>query len=254
MMLDKEPHLPIRTKRTFEEISSRIKELIFEGTLKPGDKLPSENALAKKFHVGRQSIREALRLLELSGFIAVQKGVNGGPIIEDTMLNKMAGLFLDTFRFNKIPIGDLTAARKEIEKVILKIAIAQASESDIEALQANIRKAREMQIQGMAAFEENTEFHRILAKTSKNHVFAMVIEPILALESDFRSKFKNIDVNKSIKITQFHEEILNALIDGDVDRAWRTHESLVNEIHRQFVSQPRAAKYKTLKNDMRHKL
>jgi len=55
---------PIRGKRTFEEISSEIKRLIFDGVLKPGDKLPSEIELAKMFAVGRQSVREALRLLE----------------------------------------------------------------------------------------------------------------------------------------------------------------------------------------------
>ena len=53
---------PIESKRTFEEISSKVKTLIFDGTLKPGDKLPSELELAKQFGVGRQSVREALRL------------------------------------------------------------------------------------------------------------------------------------------------------------------------------------------------
>jgi len=58
---------PIKSKRAFEEVSSRIKELIFEGVLKPGDKVSSEGELAKQFNVGRQTVREALRILELSG-------------------------------------------------------------------------------------------------------------------------------------------------------------------------------------------
>jgi DNA-binding transcriptional MocR family regulator len=68
---------PIESKRTFEEISSKVKTLIFDGTLKPGDRLPSELELAKQFGVGRQSVREALRLLELSGFVSIQKGYGG---------------------------------------------------------------------------------------------------------------------------------------------------------------------------------
>ena len=237
-MITMEPYKPIKTKRTFEEISSRIKELIFEGVLKPGEKLPSENGLAKRFQVGRQSVREALRLLELSGFITVQKGVNGGPIIENTMLNKMADMFQDTFKFNRIPIKDLTIARTEIEKLILKMAIENADESDISGIEANIKKAKAKQKQGVPAFEENTDFHRLLAKASRNHVFVMVMESILAVESDFRSKFKKVDIQKSVRITQYHEQILNALIEGDYDQAQRTHESLVRETHSMFSSGP----------------
>jgi DNA-binding FadR family transcriptional regulator len=43
---------PVRNKRTFEGVSDKLKALIFDGTLKPGQQLPSEHALAKLFHVG----------------------------------------------------------------------------------------------------------------------------------------------------------------------------------------------------------
>ena len=62
---------PIKSTRTFEEISLGIKRLIFKGALKPGDKLPSETELARQFNVGRQTVREALRLLELSSLILI---------------------------------------------------------------------------------------------------------------------------------------------------------------------------------------
>ena len=77
MSVDKTIFIPVENKRTFEEVSSKIKNLIFEGVLKPGDKLPSEAELAKQFGVGRQTIREAFRILELSGLLTVQKGFGG---------------------------------------------------------------------------------------------------------------------------------------------------------------------------------
>ena len=79
---------PIRNGRIFEEVSFKIKELILNGTINPGDKLPSEAELAQQFGVSRQTIREALRLLELSGFITVQRGAHGGPLIKDTIVKK----------------------------------------------------------------------------------------------------------------------------------------------------------------------
>ncbi|MBU4603705.1 MAG: GntR family transcriptional regulator, partial [Proteobacteria bacterium] len=44
---------PVKNKRTFEEVSSNIKELILDGTLKVGDRLPPETQLAQQFNVGR---------------------------------------------------------------------------------------------------------------------------------------------------------------------------------------------------------
>jgi GntR family transcriptional regulator, transcriptional repressor for pyruvate dehydrogenase complex len=67
MIVGKDMFQPIKGKRTFEEVSDKIKSLVIKGILKVGDRLPSEAELARQFSVGRQSVREALRLLELSG-------------------------------------------------------------------------------------------------------------------------------------------------------------------------------------------
>ena len=93
---------PIKLRRAFDEISGEIKRLIFKGILKPGDRLPSESELASHFGVGRQTIREALRLLELSGFISMQKGGAGGPLVVDTILNTISNSFLDAFQMGRI--------------------------------------------------------------------------------------------------------------------------------------------------------
>ena len=235
-MISIEPYKPTKTKRTFEEISNKIKELIFTGALKPGDKLPSENQLAKKFKVGRQSVREALRLLEISGFITIQQGVNGGPVIQNTMLNKMAGMFLDTYKFNRIPIKDLTVARVETGKQVLRLAIDNATKTNIRELMENISKAKNKQNKNLPAFEENINFHRLLAKASKNHVFVLVMESLMAVESDFRSRFQKIDLAKSIKITKLHEEILEAIINGDYQLGQRVLERLIHMVHKMYKS------------------
>jgi len=236
IMISIEPYKPTKTKRTFEEISNKIKELIFTGALKPGEKLPSENQLAKKLKVGRQSVREALRLLEISGFITIQKGVNGGPVIQNTMLNKMAGMFLDTYKFNRIPIKDLTVARVEIGKQILRLAIDNATETNIRNLLKNVRKAKNKQKNNLPAFEENINFHRLLAKASKNHVFVMVMESLMAVESDFRSRFQQIDLAKSIEITKLHENMLQAIINGDYHLAQGVLETLIHMVHKMYKS------------------
>jgi GntR family transcriptional repressor for pyruvate dehydrogenase complex len=203
---------PIRNRRTFEEVSDRLKELIFNGTLQPGQQLPSEHALAQLFQVGRQSVREALRVLELSGFIKVRPGVKGGAVIEATVLSKMAGLFLDTIKLHKISLVDCMEARKAIESSVLMLAMNNADQTDIENLRDNIIRARRKLQAGKSAYEENIDFHRILANASKNYTFSIVMESILAVFADFKSRHEEVEVKQSMHITSLHEAIVDAMV------------------------------------------
>jgi GntR family transcriptional regulator, transcriptional repressor for pyruvate dehydrogenase complex len=203
---------PIQNKRTFEEVSNRIKELIFDGTLKPGERLPSENALAQMFQVGRQSVREALRVLERSGFITVKTGLKGGPIIEDTLHGKMAALFLDASRFNRVSLDDYVSALVAIDVSLIDFIFLNANAVDILSLRDNIAKAREKLASGIPAFEENIDFHRLLARSTKNYVFSIIMESVLAVLSDFRSKLTPFaGVEPSRQITDLHEQVIEAV-------------------------------------------
>jgi GntR family transcriptional repressor for pyruvate dehydrogenase complex len=205
---------PIKTKRAFDEISNEIKRLIFKGILKPGDRLPSETELAHRFNVGRQTIREALRLLELSGFISMQKGGAGGPLVVDTILNTITNSFLDAFQMGKISIDEHTKARIEIEKMVLNYALTNIEVSDVRYLQENIDCARAKLDNEMQAFEENVQFHRLLARASKNHVFLVVMESIMAIVSHIRSLL-GMDLELTRKVVDEHQEIVNAIIAKD---------------------------------------
>ena len=209
---------PIKTKRAFDEISNEIKRLIFKGILKPGDRLPSEAELANRFSVGRQTIREALRLLELSGFISMQKGGAGGPLVVDTILNTIANSFLDAFQMGKISINDHTKARIEIEKMILNYVFNNIEESDVKCLQENIELARKKIESNIHAFEENIQFHKLLAKASKNHVFLVVMESIMAVVAHIRSLL-GMDLELSKKVVIEHEEIVEAIVIRDNAKA-----------------------------------
>lgn len=222
---------PIKSPRTFEEVSNRIKKLIFDGVFKPGDKLPPEIEIAQQFNVGRQSIREALRILELSGFITIQKGGGGGAIIKDTISSTISELFLDAFMLEKITLEELTIARFEIEKIVLKYAIENADASDIEALEKNISETRAKIENDTPAVDENIRFHKLLAKASKNHLFVIVVEAVTAairhflsgLEPDSESsdseKWYNENIMNSKNTLAYHEDILKAVIEKKLDAA-----------------------------------
>ncbi|WP_426442565.1 FadR/GntR family transcriptional regulator [Bradyrhizobium genosp. P] len=76
--------LPIKVdlpSRAFDTICQKVRDLLADGSLKPGDKLPAERQLAEQFGVGRSALREALRTLEAAGILTLKKGAHGGAFI-----------------------------------------------------------------------------------------------------------------------------------------------------------------------------
>ena len=106
----------------------------------------------------------------------MQKGGSGGPLVVNTILNTIGNSFLDIFRMQRITIDEVTTARIQIEKVIVANVIAHATDSDIKLLRANITAAQSKISRGIQAFEENIDFHKILAQASMKQFFAVVME------------------------------------------------------------------------------
>ena len=224
---------PIESKRTFEEISSKVKNLIFDGTLKPGDRLPSEQELAKQFGVGRQSVREALRLLELSGFVSIQKGYGGGPVVKDTISTQIRNLYLDAFRMEKITVEEFTTARSVIEKAILNEVIDKADERDIKRIQANIAEAQELVANKKLATDENFDFHALLARASKNKVFIILEKSINAIHRNLRSR-STADYKTTRNALKAHQYILDAIINKDREKAIRLLDKHILDVMKSY--------------------
>ena len=210
---------PIQSKRLFEEVSLKIKELIFKDILKPGDKLPSEMELGRQFQVGRQTIREALRYLELSGLITIQRGGQGGPIIENTIMNSLSDSLLDAIEISNSSAKELTYARLQIETLVLREAIKHIDDGDIASLKENIANAKAQLSKGFQAFRENINFHKLLAKASKNHVFVIVVEAMMTVVANFLSRRGQPNPEASSKVTSSHETILNEIVYGNAENA-----------------------------------
>src|SRR5687768_3198140 len=71
----------VQTSRAFEEVIAQLRRLAVQGQLRPGDRLPAERDLATKLGVSRNTIREALRGLEMAGVIELRKGAHGGAFL-----------------------------------------------------------------------------------------------------------------------------------------------------------------------------
>ena len=216
---------PIKNIRNFEKVSSIIKEMIFDGRLRPGDRLPSEQELSRQFEVGRQTIREALRILELSGFICVQQGYGGGSIVKESITAELNSMIIDAFRLSKISVDEFVSARLVIEKTILNDALDKINPEDIELLRENVEKAKSLLTQKKLPTAVNVEFHSLLAKASKNSIFIILEGAIQSLHFELLTR-SSINLNRSKIAVKAHEEILDALINkrrGEAQKLLEDH-------------------------------
>ena len=77
-----------KPNKSSEHIIEQIRKAIFEGQLKPGDRLPPERELTQSFEVSKATLREALRSLEVLGFLEIRKGAAGGPFVTEVDMRK----------------------------------------------------------------------------------------------------------------------------------------------------------------------
>jgi GntR family transcriptional repressor for pyruvate dehydrogenase complex len=204
----------MKRDRVFEQVSNEIKKQIASGTLKPGDRLPPENELARNFNVSRQTIREAMRILELSGFLSIKRGVKGGPIIENTISSRVSKALAEAIQMGPATFDDFVLAWREIEKAILVQVVKNADEGDLQALGENILTAKKELENGIPVFKSIRKFHQNIAKASKNHIFELLIESLMVVYAEFLSRLET-DPERARKVITIHENLLKAIAKKD---------------------------------------
>lgn len=108
-----------QNKKIFIEIVKHLRELINEENIKPGDKLPSERVLSEKLNVGRSSVREALRSLELLGIIETRHG--GGTFLTSIQHHQLVEIVSSFILQDNKSIEDVHKTRMMHEKEAIRI-------------------------------------------------------------------------------------------------------------------------------------
>ena len=165
---------PIKTSRLFEDVLIQLKEAILLGIYKSGDKLPSERELTFQFQVSRGVIREAIRALELSGFVAMRQGPAGGAFVTDLSFNQVGNAFLDLFLANKLSMAEVAQVRSHTEPKVAELAAQNITPAYAKLLET----AEEQEFVTPKSYEERiaklTEVHHLLAQICGNHFFEAI--------------------------------------------------------------------------------
>jgi len=146
-----------------------------------GDRLPPEKVMLEQYQIGRGTLRESLRFLELQGMITLKPGPGGGPVVEQANGTGLATSLTLLLQFENAPYRDIVEARNSVEPAMARLAARRISDEDLVALKKNIDTMGAHLDDEDVFAETNQEFHDIVARASGNHFFAHLIDALTGI-------------------------------------------------------------------------
>ncbi|MEL7565211.1 MAG: FadR/GntR family transcriptional regulator [Dehalobacterium sp.] len=208
-------------KSVYEKIVQEIRNSIFIGDLKPGDRLPSERKLAEQLNVSRTSVREAIRLLSAENLVQVRHGQ--GVFIAYQNPEELIKEFSKQVFVPASTLKDLFEMRLVLETQGVKWAIQRGTNEQLENILNIVEQAEQKTLTNpefnySVLSEQDNLFHNELAKVADNKVMIRVMNDLLDLLYEVR--FRALQVkNRPIKSLQEHKDIALALINRDQEKA-----------------------------------
>jgi GntR family transcriptional repressor for pyruvate dehydrogenase complex len=177
LVTESDPTLAADTRRAWEIVLQRIEGDLLAGTLSPGDHLPPERALASELGVGRSSVREALRVLEVLGLIRTQtgSGPQSGAIIVARPSGGMSALMRLQVAARGFAVSDVVKTRLVLEAAV--VSELASGPHDLTPC-TEILDAMELQESRLTEAEFlalDAAFHVGLAAASGNEVIASMM-------------------------------------------------------------------------------
>jgi len=208
---------PIKKIRLSDRVIDAVKQMISEDGFKPGDKFYSENELTRKLEVSRSSIREAVRILEATGYVSVKHGK--GIFIADSIHHELEA-FQDWLRTNEESILDHFDVRLIIDPKAAAHSAERADKNDIDKLEAACSEFEASINEGSTSslIKYDEKFHTLLAKSTKSRTLYFIMRTMT--KSLPEGWISSLHVPGRIeKTVSEHKAILEAIKAGDAEKA-----------------------------------
>lgn len=211
---------PVRRQQLGEEIIARLRRLITDEGLQPGDRLPSEGDLSKSLGVGRSTIREAVKALCHLGVLESRQGAGtfvgtSAPLEGNDFAEKLARA--RTFEAHE--------TRFAVEVQNARLAALRRDEDDLAAMRAALQRCYQNAAAGdvEAFIEADMQFHTAVANATKNSV---LISLYALLTKWLRPALHTIsELGEFESATHVHHEILMGIEASDPDKAAQATET-----------------------------
>lgn len=213
-----------RPRRLPDEVATVIMEAIESGQLKPGDRLPTENELSKRFGVARTVVREAISLLRYDGIVESRRGV--GAFVADRQQRSAFRISPACFEIRK-QIVQLLQLRTGVQSGASALAAATRTEDQMREIRVTfLRMEAADRLGADKALEERVDsellLYRQIAEASGNGYYVEVTDMIETnIQNNLRSAFlKNAAASEfGPAIIDEHRAVIQALEAQDVEGA-----------------------------------
>jgi len=178
---------PVRSENLGDAIVYQVKQALFLGELRPGDRLGSEASLGRSFNVSRATIRDALRTLEALGIVEIRLGGEGGAYVAQGNPKRLSDVLAIQFKLVSLTAEEIIDSQLVMESAALDLAMANATEQDVADLRTH-QQAMLAARETPAAFNKRAmAFHQRLVASAHNRfldaqfrALAFVLEPLMS--------------------------------------------------------------------------
>ncbi len=217
---------PVRQRRLSDDIVERLEAMILEGSLKAGERLPPERALAEQFGVSRPSLREAIQKLAARGLLASRQG--GGTYVVESLGSTFSDPLLRLLETSSEAQRDLLEFRHTLEGACAFYAAQRATPVDHERLREAFERLQhcyDAPLPGGGAEEGLADacFHLAIAEASHNAVLLHTIKGLFDLlrgnvVTNIGGMYAQRGETRDMLMRQ-HRELYEAIIGGHAEEA-----------------------------------
>jgi GntR family transcriptional repressor for pyruvate dehydrogenase complex len=220
--------------RPSELILRQLKELVSNGTLRPGDRLPAERELAAQFGVGRSHVRDALRRLEFYGVLRTHP--QSGTVVAERGVEALSGVIRDVLEFDGEDIAALLETRVILEAQTARLAAMRASAEERRQIARAHDLFRTKAAAGDPALHEDLAFHLAIAGAARNTVLASLVHLVAPDIMRHHGENKTCNKPRLLEVVKEHQAICDAIVAREPDKAeiaMTEHARMAREQYRQ---------------------
>lgn len=212
-------------------VAKRVVDDIHRDGHTVGDRLPPERVMLENYGVGRGTLREALRFLELQGILTLKPGPGGGPVIEKPDATHLANGLLLLLQFSDAPFSMIVEARGDLEPIMARHAASRMAPDALDRLGTSVDQMRDHLTDREVFLATNREFHELIAWGSGNAMYGFLIDALVDIV-DGTHMGVDYPERRRKAVLSAHERIFSALTEHDGDNSFEAMSEHMNEFVR----------------------
>jgi DNA-binding FadR family transcriptional regulator len=217
---------PRRSQKKSEVLARRILHDVVSRRLRPGSMLPAEAAMLDAYEVGRTTLREALRILEVQGVLTIRPGPGGGPVVAEADSRSYARTSALFFQAGGVRLLEVMEARVQMEPVMARLAAENRDNDAAERVRRAVEVVEASAGAPTAQFREACRvFHEAVAEAAGQPVLSLFCRALDEVVSERLVRFA-LPVHKRADAAARQAAIGRAIIRGNgaaAERLMREH-------------------------------